>query len=118
MLSVLAALALSAAAVPSVEYKVERLGSKEVLLEGSAQMELQRLSKFEHSQSGNAIAMTMMVRPAESDERVTMDLTFKESVQNGAHHEWQVTVVLQRGVLTTSDVSWGEGGWRIRLKVS
>jgi len=28
-----------------------------------------------------------------------------------------VTVVLVRGVLTTSDVSWGEGGWRIRLKV-
>ena len=41
MLSILAALALSAA-VPSVEYKIERLGSKEVLLEGNAPLELQR----------------------------------------------------------------------------
>ncbi len=116
MLSLIAALTLSAA-VPSVEYKIEHLGTKDVLLEGAAPFELQRVSKFEHSQGGNAVTLTMVVRPTENDDRVTMDLTFKES-SSTAHHEWQATVVLQRGVLTTSDLSWGEGGWRIKLKVS
>ncbi len=116
MLSMLAALTLTAA-VPSLEYKIERLGSKDVLLEGSAPIELQRSSKFEHAQDGNAVSLTMMIRPTENDDRVTLELTFKES-SLGAHHEWQATLVLARGVLTTSDVRWGEGGWKIRLKVS
>ena len=63
------------------------------------------------------MAMSMVVRPTESADKVTMDLSFSEKSQDGAQHEWQVTVVLQRGVLTTSDLSWGEGGWKIKLKV-
>jgi hypothetical protein len=116
MLALIAALTLTAA-VPSVEYKVERMGSKEVLLEGAAPIEMQRLSKFEHDQSGNSMSMELMVRPTETDERVTVELQFAERAQNGAKHRWSVTVVLQRGVATTSDLSWGEGGWKIRLKV-
>jgi hypothetical protein len=117
MLAMIAALTLTAASVPSVEYKVERLGSKEVLLEGNAPIELQRQSRFEHEQSGNSVQMELLIRPTETDERVTVDLQFAERSQNGSTHKWSVTVVLLRGVMTTSDVSWGEGGWRFRLKV-
>jgi hypothetical protein len=48
---------------------------------------------------------------------VTMDLEFTERL-GVTSHKWQVTVVLLRGSPTTSDISWGESGWRIRLKVS
>ena len=117
MLAMIAAFALSAA-VPSVEYRVEHLGSKEVLLEGKAPIELRRQSRFDHEQGGNSVSMELTVKPTETEEKVTVDLHFAQTVQNGAKHKWSVTVVLVRGVLTTSDLSWGDGGWRIRLKVS
>ena len=115
MLALIAALTLTA--VPSVEYKVERLGTKEVLLEGTAPIALQRQTKIEHEQAGNSVSMELMVRPAETDDKVSVELQFSEFAHSGAKHKWSVTVVLLRGVATTSDVSWGEGGWRIRLKV-
>jgi hypothetical protein len=117
MLSMIAVLVVSAAAVPSVEYRIERLGSKEILLEGSAPIEPQRLSRFEHSQPDNQVSLSMMLRPAEREDRVTMDLEFTERL-GVTSHKWQVTVVLLRGSPTTSDISWGESGWRVRLKVS
>lgn len=118
MLAFVAALALSAV-VPSVEYQVERQSSKEILLEGAAPIELSRLSKFEHEQSGNAVAMELTVRPTEADEKVTVELSLAERAQNGARHTWTVTMAVIRGVVSTSDLSWGAGGgWKIRLKVA